>query len=65
MQGDALKEKELHKMFSNERIRQNGEWFTPSENLINYINCYNEKPNSYIEYDHEENILWEYFSIKA
>ena len=58
------KEKELHKVFQNDRISQNGEWFRPSSDLISYINQHNEKPNSYIEYDPKEEIIWEYFSIK-
>ena len=65
MQGNMDKEKELHKQFSNERIRQNGEWFVPSDVLIDYINSHNEKPNSYIEYDPKEDIIWEYFAIKT
>lgn len=65
MEGNMEKEKELHKIFSNDRIRQNGEWFHPSDALIDFINSNNEKPNSYIEYDPIDNIIWEYFSIKT
>ena len=65
MQGNMEKEKELHQKFSNERIRQNGEWFYPSDNLIAFINSNNEKQNCYIEYDQKTKIIWEYFSIKS
>lgn len=65
MQGDMETEKQLHREFANERIRQNGEWFRPSEKLIDYINSHSEKPNSYVEYDSDNDIIWEYFSIKA
>ena len=65
IQGDINKEKELHKKFNNYRLRQNGEWFAPAEELIDYINSNNEKPNTYIEYDSNQNIIWEYFCIKA
>ena len=65
IQGNIETEKELHKKFAAYRLRQNGEWFSPAPELIDYINFYNEKPNSYIEYDSKEKIIWEYFSIKA
>jgi hypothetical protein len=58
------KEKEVHSLFAHERIRHNGEWFSPSEGLIEYINIHNEKPNTYIEYDQKEGIIWEYLSVK-
>ena len=61
--GDQEKEKELHKKFSKSRIRQNGEWFYPTDDLINYINEYNEKPNCYIEYEKETNTIYNYFCI--
>lgn len=62
--GNIDKEKELHKKFDSARIRHNGEWFSPSSELIDYINMYNEKPNVYIEYDSTTNTVEEYFCIK-
>lgn len=47
--GNKDKEKELHKTFSCDRLRYNGEWFFPSERLIDYINKVNEKPNVGVE----------------
>lgn len=48
--GDVLKEKELHSKFYKDRIRYSGEWFRPSEELINYINEVNEKPNTGVDF---------------
>ena len=31
-------------------MRINGEWFAPSEFILDYINRYNEKPNTIIDY---------------
>lgn len=48
MQGDMEKEKELHQKFGQYRIRQNAEWFSPSDDLIDYINDNSEMPNSFV-----------------
>lgn len=50
IQGDKNVETDLHKRFHKERIRYNGEWFAPSDYLLNYINEYNEKPNVIVDY---------------
>lgn len=47
--GNKLKEKELHQYFSKYKIRNNGEWFYSSLELIEYINKFNERPNTYVE----------------
>lgn len=65
IQGDLEKEKQLHRQFANDRVRKNGEWFLPSDDLVDYINSNNEKLNVYIEYDPKENTIWEYFCIKT
>lgn len=46
--GNKDKEKELHTMFSDIRLRQNGEWFSADQNLIDYINSVNEMQNTYV-----------------
>lgn len=46
--GDQKKEKELHSLFSNIKIRNNGEWFFATDKLIDYINEINEKTNTYV-----------------
>lgn len=48
IQGDKDKEKEIHKKFSKFRIRSNGEWFYPDQELIDFLNLINEKSNTYI-----------------
>ena len=48
IQGDLEKEKELHSLFSNIKVRSNGEWFFATNDLINYINKINEKPNTFV-----------------
>lgn len=48
--GDKEKEKELHIQFSNSRIRSNGEWFNPTEDLLDYINKNNKKENTYVDF---------------
>lgn len=35
--GDFKAEKQIHRQFAH--LRQNGEWFSPGEDLIGYINC--------------------------
>lgn len=43
--GGKEKEKELHKKFQQYKVRNNGEWFSPEDDLINYLNKINEKAN--------------------
>lgn len=43
-------EKKLHKQFSNCRIRYDGEWFSANDNLLDYINKNNQKPNTYVDW---------------
>lgn len=37
IEGGADEEKNIHREFAEERIRENGEWFRPSERLTTYI----------------------------
>ena len=48
--GDKAKEKELHIRFAQSRVRYNGEWFEPTENLLDFINENNLEPNSYVDF---------------
>lgn len=48
--GGKEKEQELHILFSSERVRYDGEWFSPSERLLEYINHNNLKPNTYVDF---------------
>lgn len=48
--GDKAKEKELHIKFAQSRVRYNGEWFEPTENLLDFINENNLEPNSYVDF---------------
>ena len=48
--GTMQDEKMLHNMFGSSRLRYNGEWFKPTQNLLDYINNYNEVPNCYVDY---------------
>ena len=48
MKGSLKLENELHKLFGRDRIRLNGEWFYPSDNLIDFINQNNEMKNCYV-----------------
>ena len=41
--GTILQEKELHKTFIKDRVRDNGEWFYPSSEIIDYINKINKE----------------------
>lgn len=45
LSGDLSLEKDLHRKFAHLRIRNNGEWFLATDNLIDYINQVNEMPN--------------------
>lgn len=60
--GDMECEKKLHRTFANSRIRYNGEWFTPTEDLIDFINNNNKKENVYV--CNENDVIMTYFSIK-
>lgn len=46
--GNKSLEKELHQKFAKFRIRNNEEWFSPDQSLIDYINSVNEIPNTYV-----------------
>ena len=48
-QGTMKDENDLHKKFGNLRMRSEGEWFLPSQELIDYINDVNEEKNVFIE----------------
>lgn len=48
IQGTKETEKYLHQKFGNLRIRQNAEWFRPSDELLDYINDNSERPNTFI-----------------
>ena len=48
IQGNKDKEKELHTKFNKNRIRSNGEWFVASDELMDFINEYNNIPNTYV-----------------
>jgi hypothetical protein len=63
--GGRSKEKELHKLFSSDRLRDNGEWFSPSDRLIDYINTHNQKPNTYVEYDKDNDLISDYLCIST
>ena len=47
--GDKTVEKELHNQFSSSIVRQNGEWFFPTEDLMDYINKNNLNENIYVD----------------
>lgn len=50
IEGDINLEKRLHAYFDSCRIRHNGEWFYPTDDLLNYINCNNQKKNTYVDF---------------
>lgn len=50
LHGGLDEEKMLHKQFAKYRIRHNGEWFEPSDELIDYINVNNSQPNTYVDW---------------
>lgn len=45
VKGDLEKEKTLHKKFAQFKLRNNGEWFSADDELIEYINLVNEMPD--------------------
>lgn len=49
IEGDKNVEKTLHKKFSSSIIRQNGEWFSPTQDLLDYINTNNLDDNIYVD----------------
>lgn len=49
IQGDKKIEKELHKRFSNNRVRMSGEWFAPTQDLIQFINDNNLETNCAVD----------------
>ena len=59
--GDLETESFLHKKFSKSRIRYNGEWFRPTEDLISYINEHNRQEHIHVIY--EDGKVMPYFSI--
>lgn len=48
--GDKKTEKYLHTKFASSRVRYNAEWFEATEDLLNYINDNNLKPNTYVDF---------------
>ena len=42
-------ENDLHKRFGALRMRSEGEWFLPAQELIDYINEVNEESNVFVE----------------
>lgn len=49
IEGDMNIEKQLHIKFGSSRIRHNGEWFKPTQDLLDYINLNNQKENTYVD----------------
>ena len=49
IEGNKEKEKELHRRFSNSRVRVSGEWFAPTPELIQFINDNNLQSNCTVE----------------
>lgn len=47
--GDKKREKELHKKFFSSIARINGEWFSPTQDLLDYINDNNLDNNTYVD----------------
>jgi hypothetical protein len=64
MYGNKAKEKELHIKFAQSRVRYNGEWFEPTEKLLDFINENNLEPNSYVDFiDGELKRLFSFYKI--
>lgn len=53
--GTKETEENLHRSFIKYRLRQNGEWFEPSSDLLDYINENNLIPNTFVD----RNELWD------
>lgn len=49
IEGDKEIEKKLHKKFYSSIIRQNGEWFSPTQDLLDYINENNLNENVFVD----------------
>lgn len=49
IEGDKDTEKKIHKMFYNSIIRINGEWFSPTQDILDYINENNLEDNIYAD----------------
>ena len=49
IKGDKKVERELHKRFSKSRVRMSGEWFAPTQDLIQFINDNNLEPNCTVD----------------
>lgn len=47
--GSKETEHELHTRFEKYRVRMNGEWFRGEDDLIEYINEFNQQPNVYVD----------------
>ena len=50
-------EEALHILFDKDRVRQDGEWFRPSDELIDYINAVNELQNKYVMINDDGTIM--------
>lgn len=48
MKGTMADEENLHFKFQQYKIRNNGEWFEPSDDILDYINVVNLIPNCYV-----------------
>ncbi len=48
MKGTMADEENLHSKFQQYKIRNNGEWFEPSDDILDYINVVNIVPNCYV-----------------
>lgn len=49
VEGDKNTEKQIHKMFYNSIVRINGEWFFPTQDILDYINENNLDDNIYVD----------------
>lgn len=48
-QGTMQDEQALHRKFGGQRLRSDGEWFSPATEIIDYINNVNEESNVFVE----------------
>ena len=48
--GNIKMEKQLHVKFNSSKTRSNGEWFYPTEDLLEYINSNNQRNNTYVDF---------------
>ena len=49
VEGDKNDEKMLHKKFSSSIVRINGEWFSPTQDLLDFINDNSLDDNTYVD----------------